>query len=174
MYTIFCTASPRLFDNSVNLVTKYICHMIYHFWMWPFNCPISSPSTKPRTDQHSFMMLLSPCHPQYNLSYALPGLDLIFEHLLFLYREPVFTQENLCCMLYLFHMTYYLFFSVHQGVFCVFLNKVSVTVHKRMASDFYISQSIGIVCLILATKCSKPVINIYIFKYVLLIRTDSI
>lgn len=110
----------------------------------------------------AFMMLLStlPSPIQSILCFAWSWF-----HFWTPFTEHLFSQTKICPVCYIYstwHIIYLGHHSVHLFLFSVFLNKVSVTVHKRMAGDFHFFQSFGIVCLILATKWFKPVINIYI------------
>lgn len=68
----------------------------------------------------------------------------------YFFIEHLFSHGK-SCTIFIPHDTLFIFFCSSR-IFYAFFNKVSVTVHKRMVSDFHFSQSMGIVCLISATK----------------------
>lgn len=96
-------------------------------------------------------------------------------------HSTCFHIGKICTVSYIYSTWHIIYFFLFMKVFFyAFLNKVAVNVYKRMQVIFIFPRvweysRILRVCLISATKWSKPVINIciYIFKYVLLIRTDS-
>lgn len=101
-----------------------------------------------------------PCHP--NTIYPVFCLFFIsFFNTFYFFVEHLFSHRKIYTVSCIYSTWHMIFFCSSRIFLCILEQSFNKCPQKN-AGDFHFSQSMGIVCLISATKWSKPVINIYI------------